>query len=397
MDDTALEDAFDDLITALADSASFLRSHPFYADDANRASAHSFLLAMLLSRIEEQVIFDPDHPYFRVIDPRTREGGDNSDQRYLVARLNGGDTYRVWGNVGGADRVELQIYAGDPYVIGGDGRMASYLTFEELSTSANGDFEVLASPRPQEGNWLENPADATRMFVRQVYSDWTDEDPGHIHIDRVGHEGDLAQPVTADVLAARLQAATSAITTHATLWPEFVRHRYVEAIPPNEVSPLFDPGAFGGVPGRWMAQGVFDLAVDEALIISTWQAEGNYQGIQLCDMWFSSLEYAGRQTSLTGEQAHLDSDGRYRFVIAARDPGVANWLDSTGRRRGVFLLRYDGTGGAAIDPEAHPTAEKVAFADLATHLPDGTVHCNPDERAEQIARRRRHVQRRFGF
>ena len=66
-----------------------------------------------------------------------------------------------------------------------------------------------------------------------------------------------------------------------------------------------------------MATGTFELADDEALVITTWPAGGDYQGIQLADLWFSSLEYANRQTSLTAEQAHLDEDGTFRFVLAA--------------------------------------------------------------------------------
>ena len=109
MSSDGLADSFDGLLEAISAAARELREHEYYADEENRAGAHMFLLGMLLARIEEQVIFDPQLPYFRVIDPRVREGGDNSDQRHLVTRLTPGETYRVWGTLGDACRLELQI------------------------------------------------------------------------------------------------------------------------------------------------------------------------------------------------------------------------------------------------------------------------------------------------
>ena len=61
-------------------------------------------------------------------------------------------------------------------------------------------------------------------------------------------------------------------------------------------------------------------------------ATAPYQGIQLGSMWYVSLDYINHQTSLTGDQARIDPDGQLRFVISERDPGVANWLELTGRR-----------------------------------------------------------------
>ena len=57
-------------------------------------------------------------------------------------------------------------------------------------------------------------------------------------------------------------------------------------------------------------------------------------------MWYISLDYINHQTSLTADQARIDPDGMMRFVISERDPGVANWLELTGRRRGYVQIRW---------------------------------------------------------
>lgn len=393
-----LDRAFDDLLRAIEASTQQVRSHPFFAEAENRVPAYAFLLGMMMARFEEDVVYGPDFPFFRVLDPRIREGGDNPDQRYLISRINGGDTYRVRGTKGAASRLDFQIYAGDPYVVGSGGRAASFLTFEQMTFRDDGSFEVIASPeRPDDvANWIENPGDATRILVRQVFGEWADAPPGEVHIDRAGHEGDALPVLDPATMAARLRHAAGSLVTHTSVWPEMVRQGYLETAEPNTVSIPFDPGSRGGVPGRYMCHGVFDLAPDEALIVTTWPASGNYQGVQLADLWFSSLEYANRQTSLTGAQAELSSDGAYRFVIAAADPGVANWLDTVGRRRGVILLRYDGMTEPSFDPSRYPRAEKVALASLRDHLPGDTPFVTEGERRAAIAARRRHVQRRFG-
>ena len=397
MADTApLDDAFDGLIDALADAARSVRSHAFFTDPANRVSGYRFVLSMLIARLEEEVIFDPDFPNLRAVDTRIREAGDNPDQRYWTSRLRGGETYRIWGNVGTARRVDVQIYAGIPAQTGG-GRSAAFLDFESIDVSPDGSFDVLASPARPAGvhNWLECPHDATRIFIRQVLSDWDHELPGEVHLDRVGAEGDLRPVLTAEELGVRLRTAGAQLVTRVNLWPEMVRTRYV--VHTNELSPLYDPGAVGGVHGRWMAHGTWHLADDEALVVRMWPATGNYFGIQLADLWFSSMEYANRQTSLSGDQAVASDDGSYWFVLSAHDPGVANWLDTTGVPRGCILVRYDGTGGTPLPTEHQPTAQVVPLVMLRDVMPSDTPTITTEERRAVLAARRRHVQRRYGI
>jgi hypothetical protein len=240
---------------------------------------------------------------------------------------------------------------------------------------------------------MENPKDASDILVRQIFSDWDKETPGEIHIDRVGYEGRLKPAPSEAAMAGRLRKAAETLRTHVRVWPTMVEKRYLNR-PPNIMGAPFDPGSLGGVPGRWMASANFDLAPDEALVIRTWPASGNYQAIQLADLWFSSLEYANRQTSLTGDQAHRSKDGSYYFVVSRQDPGVPNWLDTMGRRRGVILLRYDGTN-APIAKAQYPTATKVKLSGLSRYLPKDTPHVSPAEREAEIAARRRHVQVRL--
>lgn len=393
-DQSDLDRAFDRLLDTIQQATKRVRSHPSFADPANHPSAYQFIARMLLARIEAHLVFDPAQPYFRVLDHRVREGGDNADQRYLMATLQGGATYRVHGTVGSARRVDFQVYAGLPTT--GAGRMAGFLDFEDLGLGVDDSFEVTLSVERPDGvsNWVACPAEATELLVRQIYSDWTADPRGTVHIDRVGAEGDFTAPLRAEQLTQRLDAAAAELIERTTIWPALVQG-YVERTGWNALSAPFDPGALGGVPGRWMCHGTFNLAADEALVIRTWPAAGNYQGIQLTDMWFSSLEYANRQGSLTADQSELSADGSYWSVVSATDPGIRNWLDTGGLPRGAILLRFDGTRGTPIEADQHPTAIKVRLDDLGAVLPDGVKNVSPEERRRIIASRRRHIQARY--
>ena len=115
-----------------------------------------------------------------------------------------------------------------------------------------------------------------------------------------------------------------------------------------------------------------------------------YWGIQLGDVWYQSLDWWNRQSSLNGHQALVGTDGVFRTVIAHRDPGIANWLDTTGSTQGCITYRWN-----QADSQPVPTVELVAFADLANRLDDTWATITPEERSEVLRRRRRGALRRF--
>jgi hypothetical protein len=120
-----------------------------------------------------------------------------------------------------------------------------------------------------------------------------------------------------------------------------------------------------------------------------------YQGIQLGSMWYISLDYINHQTSLTADQARPDPDGMFRFVVCERDPGVANWLECTGHRRGYLQLRWQ-----RLTRDLHaadgPHTEVVKVAELAQRLSFyDRARITEQEYADRIAARQAAVARRM--
>jgi hypothetical protein len=146
----------------------------------------------------------------------------------------------------------------------------------------------------------------------------------------------------------------------------------------------------GGLVGHYSAFGTFELADDEALVLMTYPSDAAYQGIQLGNLWFTSLDYATHTSSLTTAQAHQSADGGYRFVVSRRDPGVQNWLDPEGHRRGLILLRWQALS-STIPEDEQPRAVLVDFENLDELLPADTPAFDAARRAEQIRHRRAHL------
>jgi hypothetical protein len=120
-----------------------------------------------------------------------------------------------------------------------------------------------------------------------------------------------------------------------------------------------------------------------------------YFGFQLANLWGESVDYTYRFGSLNGQQCEVDDDGVTRIVVAHRDPGVPNWIDTSGLPEGFLTPRW---AFAAPPPEAdwpEIRATRVAFESVRSHLPARTRTVDRAERALALRRRRAHVARRF--
>ena len=101
------------------------------------------------------------------------------------------------------------------------------------------------------------------------------------------------------------------------------------------------------------------------------------------------------QSSLNAHMLEPDYEGVYRWVVAQRDPGVPNWVDTSGLDHGFLTMRW--SYAAPPPQEQWPTlsVRKVAFDDILTAFPQRTRKVSREERVERIFMRHRHVQRRY--
>lgn len=391
-DGLALQDSFDAFASAISEAGSFVEGHQWYGSPEEQAEAYRHILRTLVRSIETNALGEPDFPFFVESTPFNTSGMDNADQRYLITMLSGGGTYRIWGERGSSRRLDFSLYRAGS-------KMAptfATLSTDELVIEPDGSFEVFIGGERQDKNWLPADEGPMRLMVRQIHSDWTNELPRDIHIDRIDRARPLYPTLTPRLMSERLIEATNVFADDVRRWPELSRTRFSMLMPPNWLSPPQDTGSEGGLAGRWMIGGHFNLEADDALVIAVKPSEAPYQGIQLGHHWWEHMDYANRQSSLTLDQARVSSDGNIYFVISQQDPGVANWLDTEGFQRGVILMRWDGLQGDLSDNYI-PDATQIKLSALREHLPQDEPSFSAAQRAAQIRERREHVQKRYGF
>jgi hypothetical protein len=228
------------------------------------------------------------------------------------------------------------------------------------------------------------------LIVREVYSDWTGERRGMIRIQRADRIGAAPPPLAKDVLTKRYGVAGKILLSRLKTFLAFPEWFYL-TLPVNTLTP---PRATpGGLTSQFSSVGHYDLDDDQAMVVTVPASDAPYQGIQLGSMWYLSLDYINHQTSLTGHQAKVDPDGMIRYVISERDPGVTNWLERTGHRRGYVQLRWQRLS-RDLTADDGPAVDLVAVDDLPDRLPFHEQR-KPDEYQDRIAARQAAVAARM--
>ncbi len=420
------------------------------ATERNLAEGYRYVLGFLYGSIARSIGPTVEYPYFvRMIQPLNRSTIDNSDAIYLYAPIDGNYRYTIRGRTG-----DTRHWRGEPPVT--SGRKAPHYVFwqtasghsgdtgeldemapgsrancaimdsSDLQVNADGTFEILLGPEKPEGytgNFMStrmvkkrrNAAgeEVSREYVaqmvglREIFCDWEHEDLMDLFIYRNDRLGEPMPAYTPAQAARQLRDAGRYTRNQVHFWNKFygvTLEAYGDVngdgkafMPRNALN---EPNAAslatgGGMSTNIYCGGIFALEADEALIVEVHQpVEPNYIGFCLGNLWGESLDFANFQSSLNGVQAHRDADNVIRYVIAHRDPGIHNWVDTTGHDEGYMCVRWAYSDKPKENlPSA--TVRKVRWAELMRYLPATTRMISPEERRRQIAIRQEHVQRRY--
>jgi hypothetical protein len=267
-------------------------------------------------------------------------GGDNPDYVYASAPVAGRFEYRLRANVGDARYLGVGTYSGDVGTAEGL-RLTGYRAGAELAPDARGDFELVLSCREQPGAWLPMQPGTTQLMIRQTLLDRRRQRLASFAIERLGATGGSA-PLDPARYAAQLELAgryvDGAVAQFLGWTRSFARH-------PNQIGPL-DPelaAAAQGDPRTHYHGGYFEVEPDEVVLVDFRPPACDYWNLQLCNHWLESLDYEHHVTHVNDHTAVRRPDGSVRIAIAHADPGLPNWLDTAGHRRGGLFLRQVGT------------------------------------------------------
>jgi hypothetical protein len=232
------------------------------------------------------------------------------------------------------------------------------------------------------------------LLAREVFSDWERERRGEIRIHRADTLGSAPRPMTAERAARRYEVAGRMLISRLRTFLAFPERHYL-TLPVNTMTePRPTPG---GLATQYSSVGHYDLDDDQVMVVTVpaaGRAVAPYQGFQLGSMWYVSLDYINHQTSLTADQARVDPDGKIRLIVGERDPGLANWIERTGHRRGYLQFRWQRLT-RELKPDDGPEVEVMAFDDLPRLPYYERQRVTPPEWAGRIAARQTAVARRM--
>ena len=360
MDECESRAAFVDLLATMGEVADSYAGEawgiagPEDTAGALRALAH-LLEGGLLGHFED----NPKAPVFRQIVSSTRKSlGDNADAIYFDTAVSNAYVYRVTGNTAGAIYTSFTMEEG-----GGDGAFpestGGIINDTQFDIDADGNFAIALGGSPQDRNWLPLTDHTTRITSRHYWEELWRPGAEPVRDVKLGVEAlgatEPPPPPSDAVIAAGFRRVANYVRSRTLGMgapgtrdlPDFVSQIPNEFPPP--VTPRNHPlaaidAAYSTAP--------YLLGPEEALVMRMKWPECRCANVMIWNRYLQTLDYVHRTVSLNRAQMVLDDDGWFTAVIAHRDPGVPNWIDTEGNAFAMVFWRFMLPEGPIETPHA---------------------------------------------
>jgi len=370
----------DPLTKAIHEAEKLVRAAPHIDTDQDLAEGLQYLAGGIAACTHHAFYSSPDHPFLLTgTGPFTKMGLDNPDTLYFGTKMQAGFEYVVTGNRGTTTDLSFQYLAGE-YT--DETVPESEVAFDdrELSIAADGHFE-----------WRFTPQRPGQLVIREVYGDWSQR-RGTLAIHRTDTVGGAPPALRRELVEHQFSIAADQLINRVKTWLQFPQWFYLNLAVNTAVAPRSTPG---GLTTQYSSVGHFELNRDQALIITIPMSDAPYLGFQLGNMWYTSLDYINHQTSLNGTQMQVDPDGFVRIVVSDQNPGVTNWVETLGHRRGYFQFRWQRLSRELTESDG-PTVELVANGAVAAALPFiDSNRISAENWQARIAQRQRQIAERM--
>ncbi|HNM84915.1 MAG TPA: hypothetical protein PKI77_10355 [Mycobacterium sp.] len=327
------EDAWNALADGLREAGRKLAEATTKLDSAERTDGYRALLRALnnqLGRLET----DTERPEFAAFNGwREKFFMDNPDCRYWITDLRDDRRYCITGNVGESVFQSITVYSGTGVA---DAAAVARIDTDDLVVDADGGFGLTLAPH---GGDLELPGGARSVWVRHLHNDIRRDRAGWCRIEPIDPP---AEPTVRD--DAQFTRDLTRLGTFVSRLPDAFQYAVAaDAASPNSVRhwAAMAGGAAFTEPDIHYLRGAWQLEDGEALVVEGELPGCRHWNILLYSRFLNSLDHRNRVVSRTTANSTI-IDGRYRFVLAGRDPGAPgyDWLDTEGRRFGLFVMRF---------------------------------------------------------
>ncbi|MGI9292923.1 MAG: hypothetical protein ACR2PS_02990 [Pseudomonadales bacterium] len=376
---------------------------PLVRTDAGRATLNAALDSISMAMLQWAVNDDSSRPKLFWVTtaahawmgrefPNSGYGIENPDNIYRHAPIDGHSQYEIRGIMpeNPPAQQSFTLYATLPGMreMNREGSMILG-ALDRVVTEPDGSFVVTIDREAAAGrpNHIQSAEETALLIVRDSLTDWRLQSPATLSIHRVG--GPQPDPVHDERYMA--ERAAWLIERAVPFWANYNN----ELIYTHPVNTVRTPRPRGGGWGYGIT-GHFNLSDEQALVVTLDPKGSGYLGFQLADPWGVGLEYVNRSGSLSAAQARANDDGTITYVISRRDPGVHNWLDTSGLDRGIFAIRWQDVPKHVDSSDGLVREVKlVPLSALLASLTAGTPTVDSIERARQLEERRVNFERRL--
>jgi len=358
------ERAWREFVGTLADAAKTITGPTGAANALQRAEGFRYLTRVLGAALEMHLErADPLRPSFtRMLSPIRKFLGDNPDVLYEYVPLDGAHRYRVHGRRGSEIYLAFCVYERTPE---GATRIGANVSDAGMHVEPDGSFVLEIAPERPAGarNWLALGPNAASMIARQYFHDPLGATPARLEIEVIP-AAPPPEPYSETELSERLAAVghwlreTSELSAALSIFAALnavprdgAEHSALQVVggdvraerpSARELVSQIDPKIVAGhlptpdisYTGAW-----WQIGPDEAVIAEGTPPPCRYWSLQIFNRWFESPDYRYHRVALNDSQALLEPDGSFRVVVAARDPGAKNWLDTAGHDEGLLVFR----------------------------------------------------------
>lgn len=372
---------------AVLEAEELVRGAPFVRTEQDLTEGLDYLAGSIRACLQMAWSYRPERPFLvNSTNQHTKMGLDNPDTVYHHAILRPEATYVVRGRRGETLDLSFQVLGGD-YTPSSTPDGSTAFDDRELALAADGTFELTLGPAGSPhaaAHHVVLPDTAAMLAVREVYGDWS-ASRGTLTIHRADTLGTSpTTTATRESVEKRYDVAARMLLGRIRTWFAFPEWFYLNEPVNTLTAPRPTPG---GLSSQWSSVGHYDLADDEALVLTVPRGTAPYLGFQLGTVWYTSLEYADHQTSLNAHQAQVDPDGMIRLVVAEHDPGVHNWVERLGHDRGYLQFRWQRLDAPLGEADA-PRLQRLPAADVPDVLPHLSHNqATPQDRRRRIAAR----------
>lgn len=311
--------------------------------------------------------------------PGTRWGLDNPDSVYRVIPISGDEKYLIHGRVPEHRLTENYFTLWDASM-----NSVDVLDGSKLVLDSDRRFTITVDSDPANGrpNHVRSAPAAHEFYIRDVMLDWERDRANELSIERLGPPP--ARPPFSEEQQLELSAK------YMWRWAESSERWNAQAAdkPVNKIEFKIDRQTDGALRNQIYMLAFFRLTSDaEVLVVHVGLGGAEYFICPVTNVWGTTNEISNRTGSLNKAQSVPNRDGSYSYVLSAVDPGVHNWVDTSGTHEGILTLRWAEFPNGRPGPGLFADSQLLRLDRLREQLPPETRFVTAQERAQQQQQR----------